>query len=122
MAWSTAFPYGVDKEEIAELVARHDNGTQFTSRHYREVADGLGIKLSRTRYRHPDGNALVERIFLSLKREEVWPSEYESFAQALTAVQAWIDDYNRERPHQALKYRTPHEVRREALVSTLSAA
>ena len=45
MAWSTAIPYGVDKEEIAELVTRHDNGTQFTSRHYREVADGLGIKL-----------------------------------------------------------------------------
>lgn len=122
MAWSTAFPYGVDKEEIAELVARHDNGTQFTSRHYREVADGLGIKLSRTRYRHPDGNALVERIFLSLKREEVWPSEYESFAQALAAVQAWIEDYNRERPHQALNNRTPSEVRAAALTATQSAA
>ena len=122
MAWSTAFPYGVDKEEIAELVARHDNGTQFTSRHYREVADGLGIKVSRTRYRHPDGNALVERIFLSLKREEVWPSDYEDFDQARDAVAHWIGDYNRERPHQALRYRTPSEVRREALESTQSAA
>ena len=59
MAWSTATTYG------------HDHGTQFTSKHYREVADALGVKLSRTRYRHPDGNALVERIFLSLKREKV---------------------------------------------------
>jgi putative transposase len=122
MAWSTAFPYGVDKQEIAELVLRHDNGTQFTSKHYREVAAVLGVKLSRTRYRHPDGNALVERIFLSLKREEVWPSEYMSFEQARAAVQAWIDDYNRERPHQSLNYRTPSEVRAAALTPTQSAA
>lgn len=119
MAWSTAFPYG---ETPSELVLRHDNGTQFTSAHYREVAEALGVKLSRTRYRHPDGNALVERIFLSLKTEEVWPSDYENFNQARDAVAAWIDDYNRERPHQALKYRTPYEVRREALESTQSAA
>lgn len=52
----------------------------------------------------------------------MWPSDYENFSQARDAVAAWIDDYNRERPHQALKYRTPHEVRREALESTQSAA
>ena len=45
----------------------------------------LGVKLSRTRYRHPDGNALVEGIFLSLKTEEVWPNDYEHFAQAHAA-------------------------------------
>ena len=64
----------------------------------------------------------MERIFLSLKTEEVWPSDYANFTQARDAVAAWIEDYNRERPHQALKYRTPHEVRREALESTQSAA
>jgi putative transposase len=53
------------------VVLRHDNGTQFTSEHYREVAHRLGIRLSRTRYRHPDGNVLVERISLSLKQKEV---------------------------------------------------
>lgn len=34
----------------------------------------------------------------------------------------WIEDSNTERAHQSLKYRTPHEVRREALESTQSAA
>jgi hypothetical protein len=57
----------------------------------------------------------VERIFLSLKKEEVWPSEYENFQQALAAVEHWIDDYNRERPRQAPKNRIPLEVCREAL-------
>ena len=61
-------------------------------------------------------------IFLPLKREEVWPSDYENFTQTLAAVGHWVDGYNRERPHQALKNRTPHEVRREALESTVSAA
>lgn len=120
MAWSTTWPHG--PAEPPDVTVRHDNGTQFTSKHYREVAAGLGLRLSRTRYRHPDGNALVERVFLSLKREEVWPSEYESFAQALAAVRTWIADYNQERPHQSLKNRTPSEVRQEALASTQSAA
>jgi transposase InsO family protein len=105
MAWSTAWPYG--PETPPTVVLRHDNGTQFTSEHYREVARRLGIKLSRTRYRNPDGNALVERIFLSLKQEEVWPQDFASFAEAQAAVTHWILDYNTERPHQSLKYRTP---------------
>lgn len=77
-------------EEDPDVVVRHDPGTQFTSKHYRKVADRLDLKLSRTRHRHPDGNALADRIFLFLKREEVWPSEYESFAQAWAAVATWI--------------------------------
>ncbi len=64
----------------------------------------------------------MERIFLSLKREEVWPSDYQDFQQAHAAVALWIDDYNRERPHQAIRKRTPHEVRREGLESTAPAA
>lgn len=119
-AWSTAWPYG--PSTAPAVVLRHDNGTQFTSEHYREVAARLGVRLSRTRYRHPDGNALVERIFLSLKQEEVWPQDYGSFSEALQSVSSWIADYNRQRPHQSLKYRTPAEVRQEALGSTQSAA
>ena len=72
---------------------RHDNGTQFTSEHYREVATRLGIQLSRSRYRHSDGNALVERVFLSVKQEEVWPQDFASFAEASRAVRCWILDY-----------------------------
>ena len=50
VAWSTAFPHGPQTK--LRVVVRRDNGTQFTSAHYREVAAQLGIKLSRTRYRH----------------------------------------------------------------------
>jgi putative transposase len=59
---------------------------------------------------------------VSLKQEEVWPQEYGSFEEAQRSVSTWINDYNRDRPHQSLHYRTPAEVREEALGSTQSAA
>jgi putative transposase len=70
-AWATAWPHGADAPIV--VVCRHDNGTQFTSWHYRDVATGLGIKLSRTAYRHPDGNAFIERLYRTLKEECVCP-------------------------------------------------
>ena len=113
MAWSAAFPHGpaVDQEAVT---VRHDNGTQFTSSHYRDAAGALGLRLSRTAYRHPDGNAFIERMFRTLKEEAVWPNEFDSFDQARTAVEEWITDYNNDRPHASLGERTPAEARAEA--------
>lgn len=113
MAWATAFPYGQGEDEPAVTV-RHDNGTQFTAIHYRGVAKTLGLTLSRTAYRHPDGNAFIERMFRTLKEEAIWPNEFDSFDQALAAIVAWIEDYNTERPHASLGERTPAEARAEA--------
>lgn len=57
MGWSTAFQYSRDEDD-PKVACRHDNRAQFTSVHYRGVAKDLNIVLSRTAYRHPDGNAL----------------------------------------------------------------
>lgn len=103
-AWAAAWPYGA--AERPTVVLRHDNGIQFTSTHYRDVAAALGIRTSRTRYRHPDGNAFIERLYRSLKDEVVWPSDFATYEEALAAITAWITDYTAERPHQALGYRT----------------
>jgi putative transposase len=113
MAWSTAFPYGRDEDD-PKVTCRHDNGTQFTSVHYRGVAKDLDIILSRTAYRHPDGNAFIERMFRTLKEEAVWPNEFDNYDQTLEAILAWIIDYNTERPHASLGERTPAEARAEA--------
>jgi putative transposase len=92
------WPHGSEPGEEIVVVCRHDNGTQFTSNHYRDVALGLGIKLSRTAYRHPDGNAFVERLYRTLKEECVWHNEFASFDEALAAITAWVTDYNEHRP------------------------
>ena len=68
MAWATAFPYGRDTDD-PKVTVRHDNGTQFTAIHHRDVAKTLDLTLSRTAYRHPDGNAFIERMFRTLKEE-----------------------------------------------------
>lgn len=74
----------------------------------------LGIKLSRTAYRHPDGNAFIERLYRTYKEECVWPNEFNSYDEALAAATAWVIDYNEHRSHDSLgrdtvpaEYRSP---------------
>jgi hypothetical protein len=52
-------------------------------------------------------NGRIERFHRSLKEEEVWLHEYQSFAEARDSIARWIHQYNHQRPHQALNYRTP---------------
>ena len=78
-AHAAAYPHLVEPAEVG-VVLRHDNGTQFTAGRYLDTAAVLGIKLSRTAYRHPDGNAFAEHLYRTYKEECVWPNEFASFA------------------------------------------
>ena len=82
-------------------------GGQFTAHHYRDVAHSLGVRLSRTAYRHPDGNAFIKRHYRTLKEECVWPNDFTRFDQALAAITARVEDHNHHRPHDSLGDRTP---------------
>ena len=55
-------------------------------------------------------NILVERLWRSIKYEEVYLKAYQTVAEARTGINAYLEFYNRQRPHQALGYRTPAEV------------
>jgi hypothetical protein len=55
----------------------------------------LNITLSRTAYRHPDGKAFIERVYLTLKEECCWINEFASYEEALATIQAWVLDYKR---------------------------
>ncbi len=52
----------------------------------------------------------VERLWRSIKYEEVYLKAYQTVAEARTGIDAYLEFYNRQRPHQALGYRTPAEV------------
>jgi putative transposase len=93
------------------LTLTTDNGTQFTSTRYLETLRQLGITHRRTAYNHPEGNGRIERFHRSLKEEEVWLHEYQSLAEARDSIARWIPQYNHQRPHQALHYRTPAATR-----------
>ena len=55
-------------------------------------------------------NIFIERLWRSLKYEEVYIKAYGSVAEARRNLGAWLGFYNDERPHQSLGYRTPREI------------
>ena len=55
-------------------------------------------------------NIFIERLWRSLKYEDIFIKAYGSAAEARTGIGGWLTFYNDERPHQALGYRTPREV------------
>src|ERR1700758_2030275 len=60
-------------------------------------------------------NIFVERLWRSLKYEEVYLHAYATVAEAKAGIGAWLDFYNEERPHQSLGYRPPRQIYQEGL-------
>ena len=72
-----------------------------------------GIKVSmdgKGRYLDNIDNIFVERLWRSVKYEEVYLKAYRNGSEAMRGIDAYLDLYNRERPHQSLGYRTPAQV------------
>jgi putative transposase len=105
------FPDDLDGLKATGLLLSHDWGSQFTSRRYADELRTLGIRSRPTMIGCPEQNGIIERFFGSLKNEEAWTTDYDTRAEAIEAIDAWIADYRTERPHQALDYLTPAEYR-----------
>jgi putative transposase len=87
-----------------------DQGVQFTSADFLGELESRGVRVSMDgRGRYLD-NIFIERLWRSLKYEEVYIKAYGSVATARVGIGSWLTFYNDERPHQALAYRTPREV------------
>jgi len=91
-----------------------DQGSQYTSEAFTGVLKDAGIAISMDgRGRFLD-NVFVERLWRSLKYEEIYLKAYETVREARDGIRAWIEFYNRERFHASLDYQTPWVVYREA--------
>jgi putative transposase len=86
-----------------------DNGSQFTSRDFRQHLSARGVAHRRGGYRDPESQAFIESWFGQFKKRCAWRSEWESLDQARTEIATYIDTYH-HRPHSGLGYRTPAEV------------
>ncbi len=87
-----------------------DRGSQYASEIYRELLAIHGLVGSMSRRGNPYDNAKAESFFKTLKREEVYLKEYQTFAAAQTNLAQFIDDvYNTKRLHSSLGYRPPAE-------------
>ena len=87
-----------------------DQGCQFTSRDFTGVLQAHGIRISMDGKGRAFDNIFVERLWRSVKYEEVYLKHYETMKEAREGLTAYFRFYNTERPHQALGNRTPAEV------------
>jgi transposase InsO family protein len=88
---------------------RADNGPQYASRAFRESMQILGLRLEHIMYRTPEQNGTIESFHRTLKKEYVWPYEFESFQDAEKAIETAFTDYNENRIHSSLGYLAPSE-------------
>ena len=87
-----------------------DHGAQFTSEAFTGLLLKQGIQVSMDGKGRYQDNIFVERLWRSIKYEEVYLKAYQTVAEARTGINDYLEFYNRQRPHQALGYRTPAEV------------
>ena len=87
-----------------------DQGCQFTSASWIEMLEAHGVQISMDGKGRCMDNIYVERLWRSIKYEEVYLKSYESVAEAKQSLVHYMDFYNNHRPHQALDYQTPAEV------------
>lgn len=104
-------------EALEEALHRHgapdifntDQGSQFTSEEFTGVLLKAGVRISMDGKGRWMDNVFIERLWRTLKYDEVYLKAYESIPDARRQIGAYFDLYNQRRPHQALGDRTPDE-------------
>lgn len=86
-----------------------DQGVQFTCEVFIAALEMRGIRISMDGKGRCLDNIFCERLWRSLKYEDVYLKAYKTVAEAKAGIGAWFSFYNDERPHQALDYLTPCE-------------
>ena len=90
-----------------------DQGSQFTSEAFTGILLDQGIQVSMDGKGRYLDNIFVERLWRSVKYEEVYLKAYQNGTEARKGIGAYLDFYNGERPHQALAYLTPGQMFKE---------
>ena len=90
-----------------------DQGSQFTSEQWSGKLDELGIAISMDGKRRWMDNVFIERLWRSVKHEEIYLREYSTLPELETGLRRWFERYNTWRPHQALGNRTPSQAHQE---------
>ena len=87
-----------------------DQGSQFTSEAFTGLLEQHGVKISMDGKGSYNDNLFIERLWRSVKYEEVYLKAYQDGRDAKISLGNYFRFYNSERPHQSLGYRTPSEV------------
>ena len=120
LSWRLSNTLGAEfcVEALEEALVRHgqpeifntDQGSRFTSDDFTGTLQNHAVTISMDGKGRYMDNIFVERLWRSLKYEEVYLNAYASVADAKAGIGSWLNFYNEERQHQSLGYRTPREV------------
>lgn len=91
-------------------IINSDQGAQFTSEEYTGYLRENGIRQSMDGKARWVDNVIIERWFRSLKHENIYINEYNTPKKLKDGIREYILEYNEERPHQSLSYRSPAAV------------
>jgi putative transposase len=87
-----------------------DQGSQFTADDFTQPLQAKGVRVSMDGKGRWVDNVFVERLWRSVKYEDLYLHAYETMRELKAAIANYFDFYNARRPHQSLDYRTPDEV------------
>ena len=117
LSWrvSITMEVGFCLEAVEEALARHgrpeifntDQGSQFTGQDFTGLLLDNAIAISMDGKGAWRDNVFVERLWRSVKYEEVYLRAYDSVGEARASIGRYLDFYNRKRPHSSLDARTP---------------
>jgi len=117
LAWRLSITMEVEfcLEAVADALAKHgrpeifntDQGSQFTSAAFTGVLLDNAIAISMDGKGAWRDNVFVERLWRSVKYEEIYLRAYDSVAEARASISRYLNFYNRKRPHSSLDARTP---------------
>jgi len=90
-----------------------DQGSQFTSLEWTGTLIDLGIQISMDGNGRWADNVFIERLWRSVKHEEIYLREYSTLPELEAGLRRWFERYNTWRPHQSLGNRTPSQAHQE---------
>lgn len=132
LAWRVSITLEADFciEAVQEALARHgtpkifnsDQGSQFTSLEFIKVLTDQEIKISMDGKGAWRDNVFVERLWRTIKYEEVYLRAYENVPEARASIGRYIGFYNSRRPHSSLDGKTPDQAYFNLLVPIAAAA
>ena len=111
-----------EREDLSELIHHSDQGVQYASNEYVTELEKRGIRISMSRKGNPYDNAHMERAIKTIKYEEVYMDEYQSFSDAYNNIKHFIEEvYNKKRLHSAIGYKPPAEFEQQYSVKEVVA-
>jgi len=87
-----------------------DQGSQFADQEFTGLLESQGVRVSMDGKGRYSDNLFIERLWRTVKYEEVYLKAYQDAREARTEIGQYFHFYNTERPHQALGYKTPAEI------------